>query len=445
MKTLVLVLLAGFASRTAALELPPAGATLIGLRPAGRSLADFEFSLSIDDETAKRRATVKLAQFEIRYPDHRFVRVDWPYAFHLPAPLTEGRAILDSASRSTFSEQQLGEMGHTPPGIYQVAFLINGARASNVATFRIDQDFDDEAGHMFRLSALEPSPLGRLSRVLLHVRGPEPIDPKLTNMAIVQAPILIDGMERKRTMILWSGPVGPLNKRSPFCYVIDTARYMPSVDPATPHEYGFRFEGYPAAAPLKLEPLGHPLADSWIRDASLFREMKAAPVLLSGHVTDSAGKPAVGAQVSLHGDRDLSARADESGAYAFRGVPPGDYSISCVPDPSQGQPMFTRDKANLTPGMTIDFDFRCPLRVGGNVRNKQGNPAAGITVHSTWQDEKTATEYTMFAVTDEHGRYEISGPYEKISFLDVQGNLDAEALRNVKPGRKDANFVVGSK
>jgi hypothetical protein len=189
------------------------GVSLMPLSPVFKSFADYRESIWGDSVivTAKIMST----ELEIRFPQEKLRIARLPYTAYLSTLVPNGS--IDACDDRPLSqksedyrripESQLHLLGTPRPGEYRIALYVNGVRASNVASFRIDPNFDESKIPVLQVGSVEPNPRQTQGMPALFVHGPTPKDPTLTNNDLDWSPIIIDGQVQKQDILEWEGQV----------------------------------------------------------------------------------------------------------------------------------------------------------------------------------------------------------------------------------------------
>jgi Tol biopolymer transport system component len=93
---------------------------------------------------------------------------------------------------------------------------------------------------------------------------------------------------------------------------------------------------------------------------------------ISGHVLDGSGNPVNGATLNLTGTLTRSVQSDAAGAYAFAGLPVGNYQINIVKSGFGFIPTSVNFN-NLTANQTANFTAYVAYSISGNVSGLAGN------------------------------------------------------------------------
>jgi len=355
---------------------PVIGITLVPWGGTFQSLGNFTRDLGVD-MSSYHGEEIDSVEFEIRCLERneRILRRPYPYEIAFGRGLNDQRPyLLPRRMSDGFSEDDKRWLVDMPPGNYEIAFYANGVRASNVAQVRIDPAFDVSKAPTLQLGKIEPNPLGKYTLPVLWTIGPTPANATLTNMALVEAPITVDGVEHERAAIIWTGMVGPLRSGDRGVhFLVDPKAYplvkqpaaitagtnptsqadVPSldskfisrpIDETVPHVYGVTCLGY-SAAPVTVDPLAHPLADAWDMATATLKDAPRPPISVHGRVLDGEDKPRAYVTVNLTELAETQPAqgrpgrtyvvktvattiANAQGEYAFPNIAPGRYRLS---------------------------------------------------------------------------------------------------------------------
>jgi len=227
------------------------------------------------------------------------------------------------------SAKYLREMGSVPDGLYMVAITRESKRCSNVVSLTIDSNYKAESEPTLKLFALPPQPGWDLPYLGIRAIGPTPKDPKLTNDMIPFPYLVVDGVKRKTRMILWIGPVGPLQSGQEELRILDLNNYTPAIESGRKHTVKAVVGKY-ESAPVVI-PLNNFFGQTWDRTTLAIKPKPPAPpkTVLEGKVIGSDGKEASWYEVHLFGEsgKRFSERIGEEGKYKFIGVPAGKYKL----------------------------------------------------------------------------------------------------------------------
>lgn len=129
---------------------------------------------------------------------------------------------------------------------------------------------------------------------------------------------------------------------------------------------------------------------------------------ISGHVLDGSGNAVSGATLSLTGTFPRSAQSDASGAYAFAGLPVGNYQINIVKS-GYGFIPTSVNFNNLSTNQTANFTAYVAYTISGNVSGLAGN---SILVNlSGSQSRSVLTDFNgnySFTIVPAGGNYSVA-------------------------------------
>jgi peroxiredoxin len=179
------------------------------------------------------------------------------------------------------------------------------------------------------------------------------------------------------------------------------------------------------------------------------RLRKDALVSLTGRVTDAAGKPIAGAEVSLiewaydAGHGSGTATADRDGRYAFASLWPDlHYSVLAT---AQGYGRNSSGRLRLRPGETREVASLALKPAGrtltGRVVDANGNPVVGVQVNLNGRE----TFSQRPASTDGEGRFRFENVVNEKLRIAVNPAKDQWIDKNVPEGSSDVIIVVPGK
>jgi protocatechuate 3,4-dioxygenase beta subunit len=160
-------------------------------------------------------------------------------------------------------------------------------------------------------------------------------------------------------------------------------------------------------APAALRGISTPLeGDVKLQDIALYKG-----ATLVGKVVGADDKPVADAEASISiglgrfGSR-LAAKTDPKGAFTFRGLPSGKYSVTV--QPPQGSTMCQKqfDGVGVLGGFSLQHTLKLPLgaQVTGTVVDPDGQPVAGATVMARFGYSSCGK-----ATSDKSGRFTLVG------------------------------------
>jgi hypothetical protein len=436
-------------------EIPPR-ITLYAQQPVVQHLEGFEYGLSFNWGVKIPPPTVKSAELEIRFPGPGRERVRLPYLYSLGGEIRE-----DKRSHRLFWSSRLGEndarrIGPTPPGEYQFAFILNGERVSNVASFRIDPN--PPPLPVLQVQPLEPYPGEKWGKVLLRYRGPEPADPRFRDTELHFLPILVDGYAIQRGGF-YSGPDPEMKPWEVWAQTFKLTDAQAKellrlkkisdvavLDPSQPHTYQLRFADHESEAVL-IDPNAAPLEEAWTRDAALYTDRPPPPVTLRGQVK-LTGKSGPFYKLSFTGadGRTHVEYTDREGRYEAPGLPEGFYRLQFENVYTSSWPVVVYREVKVAGESTTfspKLDFEAGHRVSGTVRTADGLIPRWASVEGRWLDAAAGIEYVNRASTDAGGRYELKGPFADLAELRVTSkDTHAEPRAALKAGAEKVDFTL---
>jgi len=395
-------------------------------------------------------AEITSCEFEIRSASDNVQIARSPYVAGTgTGPLRDALASGKIYKRETsgggmLTESERRRIGDLADGDYLTALIVNGVRCSNVAQLTIDSDFDPQTEPTLKLIPLDAGPGLSLPYLGIRAIGPTPQDPELTNYVVAFPRIFVDGVEPRRSAILWVGPVGPLQSGQIHTRILDISTNLePPIDPGTPHEIYVKVGKY-ESAPITLE-VDETLARVW-DEASTDLKAKPPPrALLRGKVIGPDGQPAGGYEAFLWRDPDgLTTYCNSEGVYEFYNISPGEYQLTCHP-PGKGQPELVKKNVRIETHRTrtLDLSFAPEHTISGKVTTSTGEPVAGMEVMSSWEGPDETGEFNDFATTDAQGRYTLNAPFPVASYVGISGTgPQPRPYHDVAAGRTDINFVL---
>ncbi len=398
------------------------------------------------DQETYRGKKIHSAEFELRRKGDNTRVLRLPYRYYLSREIDDARPNIYKSNLGGFSEQALRRLANAAPGEYRLALSLNGVRCSNVISFIIDPEFDTGKAPTFEIKSLEPHPFGKLASPVLYVIGPDSKNVKFGNRLPGSLPIEIDGIERRRRIMIMHGiyQTLPVGHRS--LGIIPVDQYSPKVAPSAKHVFLFRSQGY-ESKPFELDPADHPLNREW--DARTPRMKDALPQdpILHGTITNAKGKPAIGYEVIVKTVSQMGVKeiTDENGHYSFSNIPGGIFWVIVSPPPDPGATIIPRRYVELVPGKptVCDMDFRNRYQVDGQVVDHSGEPIGGVPITATWKDPKTDAEFTAETLSIKDGTFIMDGPYRKVTYVAVNdGGKSGTKPRHSLKLREEVKFVV---
>jgi hypothetical protein len=247
-----------------------------------------------------------------------------------------------------------------PPGEYRAAVNVSGTRASNVARFVIDPNFDATKNPPVRLAVIEPPPLSANFQLVIHLTGPTPADDDFYLYKAYFGRFIVDGREYYPLIVAFNGggQIGAGTQCSwrpnlPHYIVVPSALANPVThkiisticpneiggwivrqilplfrfNPNKPHEYIFKFKHF-ASAPFRFNPQEHHLGHDWDAATPHLQPLPPSPPSLRGKVTVN-GQPLRGRIVEVSSSPGVvwQQLTDADGDYCFRNLPVDNYLL----------------------------------------------------------------------------------------------------------------------
>jgi hypothetical protein len=147
-------------------------------------------------------------------------------------------------------------------GEYQVALIVNGIRASNVISIKIDPKFNPATAPPLELGVIEPNPFSSRARLIVRARGPTPFDPQFKTYDVYWAAVVIDGIERILQVRFTSGTSVALESGTSCWFIPNLTNYQPTIEPNHLHTVNVKAGKY-EAAPLIFDPMETKLNVEW--------------------------------------------------------------------------------------------------------------------------------------------------------------------------------------
>ena len=434
---------------------PPVWITLLALSPtpSARDLFLHHTTQALTPDGVK----VTSCRLEIRSTknNRRMANIDGSNFFH--EYINKDKPLKWSGWRDHLNERQARHIGTLDDGEYVLSIYVNEVRCSNVAKIRINSDFDLAAEPTLKVVPIEIRPGQKLRYVGLQAVGPAPQDPNLTNMALSFPELVVDGVRRKVTMHVWSGPVYSLKPGQQHEEILDLSQYEPAIDLKTKHKVRAIVGKY--ESPTAVIGLDTPLGQSWDQKTATVKPRIPPLIALKGKVIGPHGKPGVDYQVRLIptvkeriGKQVMfSESSRKNGIYEFPNVPPGEYKLYCRAR-GETEPQLTIEQIQIKKNETLikNMIFRRDYSFSGKVCDETGHPVNDITVAARWETMPGKTVLRDVTRTDESGRYTLAAPFEvattvSIGMVGPDFVQPRQALLNVKAGRSDVNFVLWTK
>lgn len=322
--------------------------------PWGTTFKSFEtYRHDINIETAPsndKGLTVTSAEIEVRFPEEKLRLGCFPYIWDLTGTVDNRPSKFPHLSAEGLGDDVVRRLGKVKPGIYELALYLNGKRASNVVSIRIDPHFDEATRPTLEVIALQPNAGEAHGRLLVYAKGPTPVDEAFTYYGLFTGVWTVDGSMRTYHP---PGPFFPLTMegaekpvQSGYVHKF-IARleeyYTPHIDLNKSHTMVFHCSKY-ESAPLLFDPLDKRLNQSWDEQTDAMKDkVQTLPLQLEGRVTDATGNPVTSCEVDarstlaghLLDDHLYVECTDQNGWYHFVGLPTGTYAVSCedrIPD-----------------------------------------------------------------------------------------------------------------
>lgn len=278
--------------------------------------------LRMDDPRAKG-SSVKTAEIEIRDSTKKLRILRFPYVWRMEEVDDRRRLRLVNSTSDSFSEAVLRRLAGIPPGEYDLALLINGTRASSVSRVRINPEHAPSSDPTLSLGVIEAPPGGNRAGLIVRVHVPP--DKEFTVGELMATPILVDGIERKASALVWIGPIPELKPGAYWYFLPDLDHYEPAIEPRARHKVGL-----PGRSSIEFDSAQEQLGTLWDRTTAELTDRPMPPTLLTGTVTDS-GRGAEVYEVFLLNDKGerFTEFTDEKKGFQFPGIPPGTYKVGC--------------------------------------------------------------------------------------------------------------------
>ncbi|MBI5093506.1 MAG: carboxypeptidase regulatory-like domain-containing protein [Candidatus Hydrogenedentes bacterium] len=394
-----------------------------------------------------RRLPAADYQLEIRNSNGAVLRGKIAYRPRLERPGSEIVAV----DPIRFTEPQVRGLGNLEPGKYLMALMQDKKRVSNVAAVVVDPDYTNKEGQVLTIFALEP-PGNGVPALGIQATGVDPQGGPFTRFAIDQAEVLIDGVERGPKGSVLDGSAGASPSGPYYALIRDIFNLEPPLALAAQTSVKVRV-GQVLSNTITL-PATYPDARAWDAGTSRLDSTPTSPVQLAGAVIGVDGSTGAGYVLKLTVKTDEAAksyteRADTSGQYAFRSIPPGRYTLHCA---HEGAELETTD-IDIAEKETARLDINMERRYhfSGHVQDAQGNPVDNAKVSATWHDGDVAT-YRETAHSDAYGRYEVASPFsavasvhaEKSGLTDATSPDGAEKHQGVLTGRSDIDIILAA-
>jgi len=341
----------------------------------------------------------------------------------------------------TLSETDRRRISPLPDGEYRLALCRAEKRCSNVAVLVVDRDYDASQARTIRLVPLEPAPGQALPYLGIRGTGPSPVDPDFTSMSVQCPALIVDGVRRSLTMI--NGHFHPIGVGKQSNSIIDLSRYVPKIAPGADHTMRAvtgRYESRAALVSLKA-----PLGEVWDKATPGLPPWREREPVLRGTVVGPDGKPGSGYEVVLQqGALRHREKCTIAGTFMFLNIPPGAYRLHANP-PGKGQPTVTEKAVRILADRTLvrNLSLELLFSFSGRVTGLDGKPVPGRMVSATWRSPDGTREFGDSSITDVDGRYTLSSPFPKASYVGLSGTgRQPRPRRKVAAGRKDVDFSI---
>jgi hypothetical protein len=360
------------------------------------------------------------------------------------------------ATEWPLSAANLSRIGPLPDGNYVIAWTIDHRRVSNVASFRIDSQFNPTKSPLLALSQMEPPSDREFPYLILRAFRPQKSDPAPLNEEIMYPLLSFDGQIRDVDGKYINGMDEPLAIGTGYAYPLDVPSYtwLPEQSKSiNPPQLGKPYtvfalvgKGHRKSNSIAIS-YKHPLADAWDAATASIKPAELPPVMLRGTVIGPDGKPVatywVAVQKETDSGRVFGELTDAAGEFEFRTLPAGTYDISAKDALGEGAKLIVRNVIVNAHGVAdLKLDFRQSFHISGRVPRADNTPAVGRKVSGEWTSPDGAERYDASAITDAAGQYTIGSPF-KTALYDfvVDGHL--------APGKTDAaqevDFVLGDR
>jgi hypothetical protein len=135
-----------------------------------------------------------------------------------------------------FTKEQVRELDALGPGGFHAAYLVDGVRCSNVISFAIDPSKPPLSGPSVRLLAIADLDADAIRKIGVRAVPPDAGDPKLCYSSIAYPEFLMDGIRRRPTLMIWTGPDGPLKPHTSSGAMPDLSHYEPKIEMGKSHQ-----------------------------------------------------------------------------------------------------------------------------------------------------------------------------------------------------------------
>lgn len=435
---------------------PSVWITLLALSPV-RSPKEFYLHHRAESLT-QDGARITSCQLEVRSAKDnlRMAKIDCDNFFY--KHIHNGEVLKWSDWRDNLNERQIRRIEPLDDGEYLLAIYVNGVCCSNVTKIRVDSKFDPATEPTLRLVPFEVGPGQKLRYLGLQAIGPTPQDTKLTNMALSFPDLLVDGVLHKVGACGWSGPVYPLRPGQQHEEILDLSHYEPPIDLGRKHTVKAIVGEYESAS----VEIGFDTALErvWDQATATLKSRLPPPAALEGKVIGPHGNPAADYKIRLLAiDKKNRAKwvwlteySSKDGKYDFPNVPPGEYKLYCNATGTT-EPQLTIEQVQIIADRTVveELSFERRYSFSGKVSDEDGNPMTGITIAAGWEVMGGKTVFRDVSITDDHGRYTLTAPFEVATWVGIAGPVRPDLVPpgrlrpNVKAGSSDADFVLERK
>ena len=342
-----------------------------------------------------------------------------------------------------FTKQARQRIGQLPDGEYLLAFCVGDKRCSNVTILVLDSDYNPSREPTLGLIPLPMGPGQTLPLFGIRAVGPTPQDLQLMNDSIAFPKLVVDGIERRLSQMMWVGPVGPLKSGGVYTRILTLDDYEPAIESGRKHTIKAVVGKY-ESAPVVI-PADDILGRQWDKSTENLPPIQPPKAVLQGEVARSDGKIGAGYEVHIfaqNGER-YNEFSDKDGKYSFSNIPSGEYKVVCNPK-GKGQPGLTIESVMVNPNKTLILNLGLERKYSfaGRIRYEDGKPATGIDVALTCQDTDTNAEFINFTITDANGNYELGGPFGNVSYIGINGVRIKGTMPKLKPGITELYYVL---
>ena len=344
------------------------------------------------------------------------------------------------------SQQRMA--GKLQDGKYLVAVYAKGVRRSNIAQMEIDSDFDASTEPVLTLVPLPLGPGQKLPLLGIRAIGPTPQDPKLMNDTIAFPKLIVDGVERNLTQIIWTGLVGPLESGKVYTRIKNLDGYEPAIEPGRKHTIKAIVGKYESATVVI--PADERFSRQWNEAAKKLSQALPPKAAIEGKVTGFDGKAGAGFVVNLFRRNDSFGVTDKyhettgkDGKYRFENIPSGEYHVVCQYG-SRARPDLNIKKVIVDANKTLklNLSLQTHYKITGRVFYEDGKPAANMDVTVVCKNSEGNLESDNATHTDANGRYEIGGPFANITYIGVNGGRVKGQMPKLKTSETELNYIL---